>query len=101
MNKSKQNKTSHNKSKNPETDKRFNKSIVNGIVTTPCKYCGKTNYPYIKTPMSSFCSWACYEKHLKIHTTPNVRCEVCGKEFYLKPSRIKKIKKRYNLFYRV
>lgn len=39
------------------------------------------------------CSRECWEKRIK--KEPNVECSYCGKEFYLKPYRIKKAKQHY------
>lgn len=40
----------------------------------------------------TFCSYNCYETWNKFHKTPNCKCDVCGKEMYLKPSRLKRVK---------
>lgn len=55
-----------------------------------CRQCGKliTNE---KSP-SGFCSSKCYDEWSKFNKTPNCKCAYCGKEMYLKPSRIKRAK---------
>lgn len=55
-----------------------------------CKLCGN-EIPETKAP-KGFCSWKCYEEWCKFNKTPNCRCSVCGKEMYIKPSRLKRVK---------
>lgn len=59
-----------------------------------CEYCGKEYNPSdVKGNFRKrFCSNHCYEDWCKWNKTPNCKCATCGKEFYLKPSRIKKCK---------
>lgn len=72
-------------------DNRKKSNIVNGIVTSNCIVCDKTNYNYIPNIGTRFCSWKCYDTNKQQSTKPNVKCEVCGKEFYLKPSRLTRV----------
>lgn len=67
------------------------KSESNKITGKECIVCGKTEYKYNNSYGSNFCSWACYEKNKQFTTKPNCSCVVCGKEFYLKPSRLKRV----------
>lgn len=57
-----------------------------------CIVCNKTEYEVNSSIGNRFCSWSCYDKYKQINTKPNVKCEICEKEFYLKPSRIKRVK---------
>lgn len=58
-----------------------------------CKICGSTDYPIdTKKFPKDFCSYKCYEKWCKFSKTPNCECSVCGKQMYLKPSRLKRVK---------
>lgn len=59
-----------------------------------CRWCGKQDYP---THSSSkfprdFCSYGCYEHWRTWNEKPNCTCSVCGKEIYMKPSRLKRVK---------
>ena len=59
-----------------------------------CEICGKENYKINRKKFpETFCSYKCYEEWLKFNKPPNCKCPICGKEFYLKPSRIKNLKK--------
>ena len=55
-----------------------------------CKNCGKKLNGNEKP--KGFCNYSCYENWIKWNKTPNCKCPICGKEFYLKPSRIKSCK---------
>ncbi len=55
-----------------------------------CKNCGKEFEGNGKP--KGFCKYSCYENWTKWNKTPNCKCAICGKEFYLKPSRIKSCK---------
>ena len=55
-----------------------------------CKNCGKKLEGSGKP--KGFCKYSCYENWAKWNKTPNCKCPICGKEFYLKPSRIKSCK---------
>lgn len=58
-----------------------------------CIVCGK-NYLDINTskyPMK-FCSYTCYEEYNKLNKTPNCKCEICGKDMYMKPYRLSRLK---------
>lgn len=55
-----------------------------------CKNCGQELKGDEKT--KGFCKYSCYENWIKWNKTPNCKCPICGKEFYLKPSRIKSCK---------
>lgn len=58
-----------------------------------CKNCGKEGYEISpKKFPKDFCSYHCYEEWSKFNKTPNCKCTVCGREMYLKPSRLKRIK---------
>jgi len=58
-----------------------------------CKICNKE---YSETNGKQYpehlCSYRCYEKWLSENKTPNCTCPACGKQFYLKQSRIKRVK---------
>lgn len=55
-----------------------------------CKNCGKELEGNGKP--SGFCKYSCYEEWTKWHKEPNCVCAICGKAFYLKPSRLKTLK---------
>lgn len=57
---------------------------------TNCKYCGKPLVEVKKITSGKFCSYSCYEHWSKENKEPNCQCAICGKEMYLKPSRIKR-----------
>lgn len=59
-----------------------------GLIDLNCKYCNKTNYKHVPSVGIWFCSYSCYEKYKRDNAKPNTTCIVCGKEFYLKDSRI-------------
>ena len=80
-----------------------NLNFKNGVVKTNlkstvnkkdlhCIQCGKTEYSYNTNIGKSFCSWGCYEEYKKFNNKPNIKCVICGREFYVKPSRIKRVK---------
>ena len=58
------------------------------LVEKVCKICGKTfNVPYGRRNTAKYCSIECRDKSL--HGENNVKCCICGKEFHLKPCKIK------------
>lgn len=61
-------------------------------VEVKCAYCGKVEYVTpCRAKTYQCCSKEC-SANLKKKITPNCICPICGKEFYLKPSRIKRVK---------
>jgi hypothetical protein len=56
-----------------------------------CPVC-KKEFIVKPTGFSKVCSITCYEKYVKFNNTPNCACVICGKEMYLKPSRLKRVK---------
>lgn len=58
-----------------------------------CKICGNKNYEVnTKKFPKDFCSYSCYEEWTKFNKPANCSCAVCGKEMYLKASRITRAK---------
>ena len=57
-----------------------------------CKQCKKEyNTQNSKLP-KNICSSKCYDEFQKWNKEPNCKCPICGKEFYVKPSRLKRLK---------
>ena len=58
-----------------------------------CEVCGeefeRDNARYF--PLR-FCSYKCYEEWTRFNKSPNCKCEVCGKDMYLKPHRLNRLK---------
>ena len=58
-----------------------------------CEYCGKEyETDNITKHRKNVCSHACADMYNKWNKTPNVSCCICGTEFYVKPSRLKRLK---------
>lgn len=57
-----------------------------------CKQCGTPVLTRVSDKMGDFCSWKCYERWQKFNHAPNCCCKICGKPFYVKPSRLNKRK---------
>ena len=58
-----------------------------------CDYCGKEyETDNITKHRKNVCSHGCSDMYNKWNKTPNVSCCICGIEFYVKPSRLKRLK---------
>lgn len=69
-----------------------NKKNEKDKVEVKCAYCGKVEYV---TPCRAKKYQCCSKKclgDLRRKTDPNCTCPICGKEFYVKPSRITRVK---------
>lgn len=55
-----------------------------------CKFCGKSLEGIENIVSGKYCSYKCYEKWSRDNKEPNCSCVICGKQMYLKPSRIKR-----------
>lgn len=71
-----------------------NFSIESNSKKGNCIVCNKeiNNSNYNPSYGSKFCSWKCYDIYKQNNTKPNCKCSVCGKEMYLKPFRLKRVK---------
>lgn len=65
------------------------KGIGSRLKPVPCRFCGKLFKPKV-TLHSKFCSSLC--KHAARKNGRNIKCEHCGKEFYLAKGRLQKAK---------
>ena len=69
-----------------------NEKNVTERIEVKCAYCGKIEYV---TPCRAknyqCCSKEC-SANIKKKTEPNCVCPICGTAFYVKPSRIKRVK---------
>lgn len=77
------------KGNNPSKEFKL-KHTVNGLIDLKCKVCNKSNYKYLPSVGINYCSYKCYEQYKRDHNTPNCKCVVCGKMFYVKDSRIER-----------
>lgn len=58
-----------------------------------CTICNKTDYVVNTSKFpKQFCSYKCYENHLKQSKKSNCKCSVCNKEMYMKSSRLQRTK---------
>lgn len=58
-----------------------------------CDYCGKEyESDNITKHRKNVCSHGCADMYNKWNKTPNVSCCICGAEFYVKPTRLKRLK---------
>lgn len=58
-----------------------------------CDYCNEEyETDNIKKHRKNVCSHACADMYNKWNKEPNVSCCICGTEFYVKPSRLKRLK---------
>ena len=57
-----------------------------------CKNCTKEFNEVNPKIGKHFCNYSCYIEYQSNHTSPNTKCTICDKEFYLKPFRLKRVK---------
>lgn len=58
-----------------------------------CIICNNKHYKINTTKYpKNFCSYTCYEEHLKFNREPNTKCCYCNRPIYIKKSRLKKLK---------
>lgn len=57
-----------------------------------CKQCKKEYDTQNSKLPKNICSSKCYDEFQKWNKEPNCKCPICGKEFYVKPSRLKRLK---------
>lgn len=62
--------------------------MLNSSPNMKCKNCNKELDTAKR--IGRFCSTHCYEEWAKQNNAPNCKCVICGREFYMKPSRIKR-----------
>lgn len=57
-----------------------------------CKLCGQEVSPVNRAKYGMFCSAGCFERWSQYHKKPNCKCVICGKDMYIKLSRLQKTK---------
>ena len=57
-----------------------------------CKQCKKEYFNQNSKLPLNICSSKCYDEFQKWNKEPNCECPICHKKFYVKPSRLKRIK---------
>lgn len=62
------------------------------LVTKVCKYCGKEFIIPANYGVGKYCSRECSFLAKRVVHTPNTKCEYCGKDIYIKPSRLRRTK---------
>lgn len=64
----------------------------NGSVKRICAFCGKEFITYPWRGVGKYCSHKCATDATKVEHIPNVKCCICNKPIYIKPSRLKRSK---------
>ena len=64
----------------------------NGSVKRVCAFCGKEFITYPWRGVGKYCSHKCATDATKVEHIPNVKCCICNKPIYIKPSRLKRSK---------
>lgn len=64
----------------------------NGSVKRVCAFCGKEFITYPWRGAGKYCSHKCATDATKVEHIPNVKCCICNKPIYIKPSRLKRSK---------
>nr|UVX93628.1 MAG: NinG protein [Bacteriophage sp.] len=64
----------------------------NGSVKRICAFCGKEFITYTWRGAGKYCSHKCATNATKVEHIPNVKCCVCNKPIYIKPSRLERSK---------
>ena len=62
------------------------------FVTKVCKHCGKEFTIPINYGVGNYCSRECSFLAKRVIHVPNTKCEYCGKDIYVKPSKLKRTK---------
>lgn len=64
----------------------------NGSVKRVCAFCGKEFITYPWRGAGKYCSHKCATDATKVEHIPNVKCCICNKPIYIKPSRLERSK---------
>ena len=64
----------------------------NGSVKRVCAFCGKEFITYPQRGAGKYCSHKCATDATKVEHIPNVKCCICNKPIYIKPSRLERSK---------
>lgn len=64
----------------------------NGSVKRICAFCGKEFITYPWRGVGKYCSHKCATDATKVEHIPNVKCCICNKPIYIKPSRLERSK---------
>ena len=73
-------------------DKKESTRKGNGSVKRVCAFCGKEFITYPWRGAGKYCSHKCATDATKVEHIPNVKCCICNKPIYIKPSRLKRSK---------
>lgn len=64
----------------------------NGSIKRVCAFCGKEFITYPWRGAGKYCSHKCATDATKVEHIPNVKCCICNKPIYIKPSRLERSK---------
>lgn len=73
-------------------DKKESTRKGNGSVKRICAFCGKEFITYPWRGVGKYCSHKCATDATKVEHIPNVKCCICNKPIYIKPSRLERSK---------
>ena len=73
-------------------DKKESTRKGNGSVKRVCAFCGKEFITYPWRGAGKYCSHKCATDATKVEHMPNVKCCICNKPIYIKPSRLERSK---------
>ena len=73
-------------------DKKESTRKGNGSVKRVCAFCGKEFITYPWRGAGKYCSHKCATDATKVEHIPNVKCCICNKPIYIKPSRLERSK---------
>lgn len=73
-------------------DKKESTRKGNGSVKRVCAFCGKEFITHTWRGAGKYCSHKCATEATKVEHIPNVKCCICNKPIYIKPSRLERSK---------
>lgn len=73
-------------------DKKESTRKGNSSVKRVCAFCGKEFITYPWRGAGKYCSHKCATDATKVEHIPNVKCCICNKPIYIKPSRLERSK---------